>query len=133
MLFLHLPTTLAFSFWLIVFSVLLLASSVFDFDDDSVFKNEVKIILPPTDIYIAEDMPEYPGGEEALFKDLRKNIMPCSRVGVSGKIFVDFRVDKNGNVTDVKIKRGIHSVLDKNAIEAVLKLKKWSVLLHFLF
>ena len=81
-----------------------------------------KITLPPLDY--AEKMPEYPGGDAEMFKDLAKNISK-NRVGVSGKIYVEFVVEIDGTISSAKIKRGIHNILDRDTLKAVQKLKKW--------
>lgn len=45
-------------------------------------------------------------------------------LGIQGTVQVSFVIDKNGNVTDVGIARGIHPDLDNEAMEAVKKLPK---------
>ena len=74
------------------------------------------ITLPP--LNYAPKMPEYPGGDAEMFKDLAKNISK-NRVGVSGKIYVEFVVEIDGTISSVKIKRGIHDILDRDALKAV--------------
>lgn len=81
-----------------------------------------KLTLPPVDY--AEDMPEYPGGDVAMFKDLAKNIAK-NNIGISGKVYVEFVVETDGSVSSAKIKRGIHDVIDRDALKAVQKLKNW--------
>lgn len=81
-----------------------------------------KITLPPVDY--AEKMPEYPGGDAAMFKDLAKNI-PKNIFGISGKVYIEFVVETDGSISSTKIKRGIHDIIDKDALEAVQKLKNW--------
>jgi protein TonB len=78
--------------------------------------------LPPVDY--AEKMPEYPGGDAEMFKDLAKNLAK-NRIGVSGKVYVEFVVEIDGTISSAKIKRGIHDIIDKDALKAVQKLKKW--------
>src|SRR5690606_40926818 len=58
---------------------------------------------------IVEDMPEFPGGIQALYKYLGENVsypQAAKANGISGKVFVNFTVEKDGSITDVKIIRG---------------------------
>ncbi|MEN8927849.1 MAG: energy transducer TonB [Flavobacteriales bacterium] len=80
------------------------------------------ISLPPVDY--AEKMPAYPGGDAEMFKDLAKHI-PKNRIGVSGKVYIEFVVETDGSISAAKIKRGIHEMIDEGALEAVKKLKNW--------
>lgn len=77
---------------------------------------------------IVEDMPTFPGGEEALFKFLGKEIKyPQMAVdaGISGTVYVNFVVDKDGKVKNAKIARGIHAACDKEALRVVNSMPKW--------
>lgn len=81
------------------------------------------------DVYnLVEDMPEYPGGEEALRKDLTDLVKypeEAKKNGITGKVFVTFIVNENGNVTDTKIARGVNPLLDKESLRVVGMLKTW--------
>lgn len=78
---------------------------------------------------IVEDMPSFPGGEEALFKYLGQNIkypQIAKEAGITGRVFVNFVIDKQGNVTDVKVLRGIGGGCDEEAVRVVKNMPKWS-------
>ena len=45
--------------------------------------------------------------------------------GIQGRVFVDFVIDESGNVTDVKISRGIHTSLDDEALRVISASPKW--------
>lgn len=66
-----------------------------------------------------QEIPNYPGGDGALFSFLGKNTVypkTARELGVQGKIFVTFIIDKGGEVTDVEIYRGLkvsQELLDK--------------------
>ena len=45
-------------------------------------------------------------------------------IGVSGKTWVSFVVDEKGNATDVKILKGIHKMMDKEAIRIIKSLPR---------
>lgn len=77
---------------------------------------------------IVESMPEFPGGQKKLFEYLGKNIKfpPAARAnGISGKVYINFTVGKNGKIRDIKILRGVHDLLDKEAIRVVKAMPAW--------
>ncbi len=92
----------------------------------------VEAIAPANEIYtIVEQMPEFPGGQSALMNYLSSNIKypeECRKMGVEGKVFIKFIVDKLGNITNVQILRGVPDgqLLEKEAIRVVQSMPKWS-------
>ncbi len=75
-----------------------------------------------------EQSPSFPGGEAALMDFLRKNIKypPIAREnGVEGRVLISFVVDKNGNIKDITVKRGIGSGCDEEAIRVVKMMPDW--------
>ena len=78
--------------------------------------------------FIVEHMPEFPGGDIALRKFIADNIKypeEAKEKGLSGKVFVQFIIDKNGDVVSPKIARGIDPILDNEAIRVIQSLPKW--------
>ncbi|MDD4190678.1 MAG: TonB family protein [Mangrovibacterium sp.] len=78
--------------------------------------------------FIVEDMPEFPGGELALRKFIANAIkypVIAQENGISGKVYVNFVVDKDGSVTAAKVARGVDPSLDKEALRVVNSLPKW--------
>ncbi len=79
--------------------------------------------------FVVEEMPVYPGGDEALRKDLAANIKypeEAKKAGIQGKVYVTFVVDEHGNVTNAKIARGVDPSLDKESLRVIKELKAWS-------
>ncbi len=76
---------------------------------------------------IVEQMPEFPGGMEALYQFLAANIKypggpdDC----VSGKIIVSFVIEKDGTVSDAKVVRKLHPAFDAEALRVVKLMPKW--------
>jgi TonB family protein len=67
-------------------------------------------------------MPEFPGETEGLKKFIEKHLrfpVALKDAGISGNVFVEFIVDVDGSVKEVKILRGIHPELDKEAIRVI--------------
>ncbi len=77
---------------------------------------------------VVEKNPSFPGGEEKLFEYLGKTIsypQMAKEAGVKGKVYVQFVVEKDGSITDIKIIRGIGSGCDDEAKKAVKNMPKW--------
>lgn len=78
--------------------------------------------------FIVEDMPEFPGGEVELRKYIAKSVkypVIAQENGIQGRVYVSFVVSKKGEVTDVKVARGVDPNLDKEAIRVVKAMPKW--------
>ena len=104
---------------------------VFEEPDEETVVEEVEIIEEEVsdEIFtIVEDMPTFPGGEEELFKFLGKNLKYptiAQDAGISGTVYVNFMVDRDGKVKNAKVVRGIHSACDKEALRVVNAMPKW--------
>lgn len=78
---------------------------------------------------IVETMPSFPGGEEALFKFLGKNIdypQMAADAGITGMVYVTFVIEKDGSVSDARILKGIGGGCDEEALRVVKQMPKWS-------
>jgi len=77
---------------------------------------------------IAEQMPEFVGGQVALDQYLTKNIKypdAAKSSGISGRVFIQFVVDKGGFIHNVKLVRGIGGGCDEEAMRVVKKMAPW--------
>ena len=73
---------------------------------------------------IVEDQPEFPGGIQAFYEFVGKHLKYPSqarRMGIQGKVYLQFVVDKDGSLSDMVIVKGIGAGLDKEALR-VMKL-----------
>ena len=75
---------------------------------------------------VVDQMPEYPGGNEALQEYISLNLKYPALKEVSGKVFVSFVVDKKGKVTDVKVKNDVDAALAKEAVRLVKAMPLWT-------
>ena len=77
-----------------------------------------------------EVMPAYPGNNDALANYINTNLQYPEQAidnNVEGTVHVQFVVDKNGNVSDVKtIGNKLGYGLDEEAVTVVSKLPKWT-------
>jgi len=76
-----------------------------------------------------QQQPEFPGGEAAMYKWLGDHIQyppAAAEEDVSGRVIVEFIVSKTGAIENVKVVRGRHPALDKEAIRVVKAMPKWN-------
>lgn len=72
-------------------------------------------------------MPEFPGGVAAMNKWIADNIdLPYYAEKLSGTIYVEFVVDKKGNITSVKLSNKMHQDYDNACLAVVSKMPKWT-------
>lgn len=120
----------------IIFSVAMLLISNQSFSQT---ENSEQVIQAPKAVeeapqeetfVIVEQMPEFPGGQAALMQYLSSNINypeECRKMGVEGKVFVKFIIDKSGSIYDPQILRGVADgkLLEKEALRVVNAMPKW--------
>ncbi len=77
---------------------------------------------------VVETMPEFPGGQKALFQYLAQNTQyPVAAIQqqIDGRVICQFVVEKDGTVDSVNVIRSIHPLLDAEAIRVVSSMPKW--------
>lgn len=77
---------------------------------------------------IVEDQPTPIGGMSAFYQFVQKNLKypaQARRMGIEGKVFVQFVVDKDGTITEVKAVKGIGAGCDEEAARVIGKAPKW--------
>jgi len=87
-----------------------------EFDEDATFR-------------FVEHQPTFDGGYAAFYKYINRKLKYPSqarRMGIEGKVFMSFVIDKEGNITNVKVTRGIGAGCDEAAIKALKSAPKWN-------
>ncbi|WP_258098128.1 TonB family protein [Marinoscillum pacificum] len=67
---------------------------------------------------LVEEQPEYPGGMPAFYQYLGQNLdypLQARQMGVEGRVYVQFIVEKDGSVSEVKAVKGIGAGCDAEA------------------
>jgi len=86
-------------------------------------------ILPQDSVYKKVDVPpEFPGGRQAMNKFIVENLKypeKALKANVSGTVYIQFVVEKDGNLSDIELLRGIGHGCDKEAIRVVKMMPKW--------
>lgn len=77
---------------------------------------------------VVEEQPQFPGGTQALMKFLGENVrypVEAQKNGIQGRVIVNFIVNKDGSLSDLKIVRGQDPSLDAEAIRVISTMPKW--------
>ncbi|MFP4556520.1 MAG: energy transducer TonB [Bacteroidales bacterium] len=100
------------------------AVKIVDFSDEEEDVEEEEIFV------IVEDMPGFDGGDSNKFREyIQKNLKYpdiAAENGIQGRVFVSFVVEPNGEVTNVRVVRGVDPALDKEAVRVVESSPKWT-------
>ena len=97
-------------------------------------KEEIAAPEPPKPVEenkvfdVVEQMPSFPGGMGALMNWLSQNIkypVIAAENGVQGRVIVQFVVEKDGSITDVKVAKSVDPSLDKEAARVVGSMPHW--------
>jgi periplasmic protein TonB len=89
-------------------------------DEENASENEIFTVV--------ESMPEFPGGDKAVYAYLEQNMVypeQAKAVGISGMVYVSFVVEKDGSITDVQLLRGIGGGCDEEALRVVKDMPRW--------
>ena len=76
----------------------------------------------------AQEMPKFPGGMKSLNLWLSRNLIypqEAINLDLSGRVFLNFVVDDKGAISDIKVTKGVDSLLDKEAMRVVAAMPNW--------
>lgn len=80
-------------------------------------------------VVFAEFMPAFQGNDVNSFRNyIAKNIefpVKAASNGIKGTVFVEFVVDKDGSVSDVRVIRPVHPIVDEAVINVIQNSPKW--------
>ncbi|MDL2243192.1 energy transducer TonB, partial [Bacteroidales bacterium OttesenSCG-928-K03] len=79
--------------------------------------------------FIVDVQPKFPGGEAERLKYLRENVkypQESKDNNSSGTVYVQFVIEKDGSVSNVKLMRGVDEYIDKEAIRVISEMPKWT-------
>ena len=77
---------------------------------------------------VVEEQASFPGGEAKLAEYLGKNIKYpaiARENGITGRVYINFIVGKDGKVRDTKLLRGIGGGCDEEALRVVRAMPDW--------
>jgi protein TonB len=107
-------------------------SQDFSMDDAITDYNPVGLIEEDVDdappVRFVEEMPEFPGGMDALQPYLKREVRypeSARQLGVSGVVLVEFVVEKDGSISNVKVLVPVYPELDAEAVRVIKGFPKW--------
>ena len=77
---------------------------------------------------VVEQMPEYPGGFQALFEYLGQNVKypeDAEKQKVEGRVLANFVVETDGSISNVKVIKPAFPSLDAEAVRVLSAMPKW--------
>lgn len=77
---------------------------------------------------IVEETASFPGGLSAWAKYLNKEMKyprQAQRMGIEGRVFVQFVVERDGSLTDIQVIKGIGAGCDEEAVRVIKNGPKW--------
>jgi len=77
---------------------------------------------------VVEEMPQFPGGDQALFNFLYENLKyppEAKAQGIQGKVILRFVVTAEGKVADISLVRKVHPLLDEEAVRVMSSVPDW--------
>jgi periplasmic protein TonB len=94
----------------------------FDMGEEEEAEEEVFVIV--------EDMPRFKGKSQDAFRQWIAQNLEYPQVAadnnISGTVIVQFAINSKGEVVDVRVVRGVHPALDKEAKRVIESSPKWS-------
>lgn len=91
--------------------------------------NEESVYNEVNEIDKVDEKPSFPGGESAMKSYLNSNVKypaVAQENGVQGRVIVQFIIEKDGSISDVKISRSVDPSLDREALRVVKAMPKWN-------
>lgn len=103
-----------------------LGVEIMDYVEDVVEETVEEEAIP---FQLVEEKPSFNGGDANEFSKWVNSRLVYPEIakenGVQGRVTLQFTVEKDGSVTNVKVLRGVDSSLDKEAVRVVQSSPKW--------
>ena len=79
-----------------------------------------------------EQMPEFPGGDAALWIFSKNLIYPniARENGIQGRVIASFIVEKDGSISNIQIVRGIGGGCQEEVLRLISTMPKWKPAKH---
>lgn len=91
--------------------------------------NSGKVVHSDSIFFLAEKMPEFPGGDNGLYQYLKKMVVVpalARQQKIQGRVYVEFVIERDGSVSHVKVTRGLGGGCDQEAARVVAQMPKWA-------
>ena len=98
-------------------------------DDISIVEGRKLVSSNDEEVYMAvEQMPEFPGGMQALLDFIQSNIKypeEAKEKKIEGQVFIRLCVTKTGDIDLVSVLKSAHPLLDAEAVRVIKLLPRW--------
>jgi TonB family protein len=77
---------------------------------------------------VVEQMPEFPGGEQALAQFLHDHIKypaEAAENGIQGSVYTSLVIEKDGSISNILVVRGVYPTVDAESVRVVRIMPKW--------
>jgi TonB family protein len=91
--------------------------------------NSGRVVHEDSVYFIADQMPQFPGGDNELLEFITKNIhypATARTKKIQGRVYIQFVVERDGSVRRAKIIKRIGGGCDEEALRVVQAMPKWS-------
>jgi len=102
------------------------------FETNIIVYNPQLPVAPPVDInqvyVMVEEMPEFPGGILALRKWIKSNVKypeSARKKRITGRVYIGFVINREGQVEECKVLRSIDPALDREALNVINSMPLW--------
>jgi TonB family protein len=95
---------------------------------DVAVKKSDEEVEPEGAFDVVEQMPEFPGGAAGMMKFIAENVKYPEEAyskGIEGRVLVQFIIEKDGSVTNVKVIKKVNDAIDAEAVRVVKAMPKW--------
>lgn len=97
--------------------------------DEYFYVEEPEQIPDDTPFIHVGQMPEFKGGFNAMYEFIGEIInypRLAKEIGISGRVFLTFVVERDGSITDVQVTRGIGGGCDEEAVRVIEAMPDWN-------
>lgn len=91
-------------------------------------QEEKKVSVDDEVFVVVEEQAEFPGGMEAMYAYIQKNLVYPEKAkakGIEGRVFVQFVIEKDGSISNILIKRAIGGGCEEAVVEMIKNMPKW--------
>ena len=91
--------------------------------------NEESVYNEVNEIDKVDEKPSFPGGESAMKSYLNSNVkypVEARENCIQGRVIVQFIIEKDGSISDVKISESVNPSFDREALRVVKAMPKWN-------
>ncbi|GHT31642.1 hypothetical protein FACS189434_01740 [Bacteroidia bacterium] len=79
-------------------------------------------------LFFTDTMPQFPGGQEALYKFIAQNLrypFYAAKNGIQGRVMLRFIVQKDGSITNIKVISSPDESLSNEAVRVIMAMPNW--------